>query len=185
MIKIKWNKLYSINIAQIILFISFFLWGFNFKSESNVISTNILGMLTKVQTTNTMQNFLWCFSHNLTIMFIVFWISYWTFGVVGTIWCVNNAFMLGGLIKLSLTSVNNPWLSVTFMILELLAAIILALTSTYFVLFKNRKKNYIYENEYEIEKKNRQKNVLITLGIIAIILLIAAIIETIVLSLIK
>ena len=178
--KNKFKKIYWISLAQIIIQIACFIWGIYFVSNSDIMPTNFLEMLTKIQTTNNWQNFIWCLTNNLSVLFIVFWLSYWTFGVAGTLWCANSAFMLGAMIKLSVTI--NSWISVSFMLLELTASIIVMVSSTYFMFDKNSKKNYIYEYEYEMEKKKREKNILFFLLITAGILLVAAILETIALS---
>ncbi|MDR1364744.1 MAG: hypothetical protein LBJ32_03845 [Oscillospiraceae bacterium] len=75
--------------------------------------------------------------------------------------------------------------------LELIASVIVTLSSTYFrfektKFEKNCEKNFIeIKNEkYVIEKKEQEKNILLILAIVTIILLIAAILEAIALSLI-
>ncbi len=188
--KIKFKKIYLIGLLQLIFEISFFIWGIYFKSNSNIISSNFLEVLTKVQTTNDLQNFIWCFTNNLVVLFIIFWLSYWTFGIIGTLWCANSSFMLGSIIKLSIGI--GSWISVIFILLELSASIIMILFSTYFRFEKSKfkkfcKKNYINMNDEicKTVKKKREKNILIILSLIATILLIAAILETFALSLIK
>lgn len=91
----KVKRIYYLSAAQVVLQIIFLIWGFNFKSDSSEVSSTILGMVSKVQSTNDIQNFVWLFTHNLTIMFIVFWVSYLSFGIIGTLWSINNAFMIG------------------------------------------------------------------------------------------
>lgn len=41
---------------QLILQITFLIFGICFKSDSNVLDTNFLSLLTKVQSTNTLQS---------------------------------------------------------------------------------------------------------------------------------
>ena len=114
--KIKFKKVYLISLLQLIFQITFFVWGIYFESNSDVIPSNFLEILTKVQTTNALQNFIWCFTNNVAVLFIVFWLSYWTFGIIGTLWCANSSFMLAAMIKLSLGI--GSWISVCFMLLE-------------------------------------------------------------------
>ena len=111
----KLNKIYLINLVQILIIIVFFIIGFNFKPDGNTISSTVLSMLTKVQTTDSLQNFIWLFTHNLMINFVIFWISYFSFGVIGTLWCISNTFMIGLLTKLYLTIIDKVWLELIFM----------------------------------------------------------------------
>ncbi len=184
----KIKALHYLLTAQLILQIVFLIFGFNFKSDANAVSSSILGMITKVQCTNNLQNFAWAFTHNLTMMFIIFWLSYFSFGIIGTLWCINNSFMIGALAKVYFLVIdNNVWLSILFMALELIAAILVTLSSTYFRLekhnFKKAFKNKIGSDEiYKIKKKKHEKNILHVFAVVAIVLLIAAIFETIVLS---
>ncbi len=178
----KFKKIYLISLTQIALQIMFFIWGINFKSDSNTISANILGMLTKIQTTNNLQNFIWCFTSNFAVLFIVFWISYWTFGVIGTLWSIDSSFALGSMVKVSL--ILNSWLSICFVFLEFIASIIAVTASTYFRIEKFKIKDASIENEIsKTIKKKQEKRISFTLVMIVFILLIAAILETIVLSL--
>ncbi len=183
----KFKNLYYWNVAQLILTFIFLIWGFNFKTDNQIISSTILGMIAKVQCTNWLQNLIWLFTHNLTIMFLIFWVSYFSFGVIGTLWCINNAFMIGQLSKVYLGVIDDAWVAILFMLLEFVAAIITMVSSTYFRLKKfNLKKaanDKIYSAEnYEKYKKKHEKNILFVYAIIAIILLIAAVLESVVLS---
>jgi hypothetical protein len=160
------KKIKIIIISQLIIVGAFFIWGILFRAESNnVLPSNILGMLTKVQTMSDWQNFLWCFSNNLAILFIIFWLNYLTYGVLGGLWCANSAFTLGALIKFSI--ISKLWLSVIFMLLELSSSVFMMISST----FLKFKKDY--------------KKTLISFLIIAIILFVAAVLEMIVLKLYK
>lgn len=176
----KLNKTHLINLVQILIIIVFFIIGFNFKPDGNTISSTVLSMLTKVQTTDSLQNFIWLFTHNLMINFVIFWISYFSFGVIGTLWCISNTFMLGLLTKLYLTIIDNVWLALLFMSLEFIAATLVMVSSTSFRIekFKLSRSDENYTNK----KKKLERNILYVFGMVAIILLIAAIIETIVLS---
>lgn len=182
------KKIKYVLIAQLVFQIVCLILGFNFKSDTNVVSSSILGMITKVQCTNNLQNFIWVFTHNLAMMFIIFWISYFTFGIIGTFWCINNSFMIGTLTKSYFAIMgNSAWLSFLFMALELIAAILVTLSSTYFKLekynFKKTFKNKVdFDEIYKIEKKKHEKNILYVFAVVAIVLLTAAILETIVLS---
>lgn len=184
----KFKKIHLISLVQLIVYIVFFVCGICFNSTNDTVSSNVLGMLTKIQITNNFQNFLWCFTNNFAVLFIVFWLSYWTFGVIGTLWCVNSSFALGSMIKFSL--IINSWICVCFISLELIASIFVIITSTYFRIkrfqFKTLcKKNHIdiSDNKYKATKKSQEKNILFVLAIIAFILLIGATLETITLSL--
>ncbi len=184
----KIKAVHYLLIAQLVLQVVCLIWGFNFKSDSSVVSSSILGMITKVQCTNNLQNFVWAFTHNLAMMFIIFWLSYFTFGIIGTFWCINNSFMIGALAKAYFGIMSSSaWLSILFMVLELIAAILVTLSSTYFKLerhnFKKAFRNKIdFDEIYRIEKKKHEKSILYVFAAVAIVLLIAAIIETIVLS---
>lgn len=187
--KNKKNKnVYSLLLVQLILQIISLILGFNFKSNSNSISSIMLGMITKVQGTNSFQNFIWAFTQNLTIMFLVFWVSYFSFGIIGTLWCINNSFMLGSLAKVYFDIIHSDvWLSILFMALELIAAIAVTFSSTYFRFekynFKKAFKNHInFDEFYMMEKKKREKNILYVFATVAAIILAAAILETIVLG---
>ncbi len=188
--KFKWEKIKIIFSLQILLQIAFLICGITFKPNSNVINTNFLSMLTKVQAFSNLQNFIWCFSNNLIVMFIIFWINYWTFGVVGTIWSINSSLLLGSIIEYSL--IINSWISVSFVLLEFIVSIITIVSSTYFRFerFKSKRILKINSNEtnnkkYKLDKKLREKHILFMFGTIATILLISAILETIDLNLIK
>lgn len=95
--------------------------------------------------------------------------------------------MIGQLSKVYLSVINDAWIAALFMLLEFVAAIITMVSSTYFRLKKfNLKKatnDKIYSAEnYEKYKKKHEKNILFVYVIIAIILLIAAVLESVVLS---
>lgn len=184
MSKIKLHKTNIVNLAQILVIAIFFIIGFNFKSEAAALPSTALEMLTKVQSTDDFQNFIWLFTHNITLMFVVFWISYFSFGAVGTVWCIGNAFMAGVLANLYLTIIKNPWLSILFIALELAAEIIITISSTYFRIEKFKFKKAYKDNlsEYEIRKKKQEKNILLTFATVAVLLFVAALFETIVLS---
>lgn len=184
----KVKRIYYFSTVQVVLQIMFLILGFNFKSDSSEISSTILGMVSKVQTTNDIQNFIWLFTHNLTIMFVVFWVSYLSFGVIGTLWSINNAFMIGALAKVYLTFVNNVWLTLLFMSLEFIAAAVVMVSSTNYRIEKSKLKKAYKKNPYGSEeefisgKKKLEKLMLYVFGIVAGILLVAAVLETIVLS---
>lgn len=183
----KFKNLYYWNIAQIILPFIFLIWGFNFKADNQIISSAILGMITKVQCTNWLQNFIWLFTHNIMIMFVAFWLSYFSFGIVGILWCINNAFMIGQLSKVYLDVIDDAWVAILFMLLEFVAAIITMVSSTYFRFKKFSLKKTVNDKIYSAEnyvknKKKHEKNILFVYAIIAIILLIAAVLESVVLS---
>ena len=174
--------------AQVVLQIILLIWGFNFKSDSNEVSSTILGMVSKVQSTNDIQNFVWLFTHNLTIMFIVFWVSYLSFGIIGTLWCINNAFMLGALAKVYLIFIDNSWLAILFMSLEFIAAAVVMVSSTYFRIEKYKLKKTFknslsgFDEKYISIKKKLEKNILYVFAVLAITLFVAAILETVVLG---
>lgn len=165
---IRSNKLKLILGIHLLIQMACVIMGFLFKSNDNVVPSTLLEIVTKVQTTNSFQNFVWCFTNNFAILFIVFWVNYWTWGIVGTIWSSSSAFVLGSVIKVSMTL--NLWIVPIFISLELIASIIILISSTYYRLEKN------------IEKGKRQKGIIITLTVVSLILLIAAILETIVLN---
>lgn len=188
--KTKLKKVYTICLFQILLQIVFLVLGFNFKSDTNVINANFLSMLTKVQTTGHLKNFVWCLTNNIIVLFIIFWLSYWTFGIFGTVWCANSSFVLGSLIEYSLAM--NSWLSICFILLELLDSMVIVLASTYFRFEKFKfkkfcKKNHIdiSDEKYKLGNKKQENKILITLATVAAILLTAATLETIALSQIK
>lgn len=165
---IRSNKIKLILGMHLLIQMACVVLGFFFKSNDTVIPSTLLEIVTKVQTTNSFQNFVWCFTNNFAILFIIFWVNYWTFGIVGTIWCTSSAFILGSVIKVSMAL--NLWMVPIFISLELIASIIILLSSTY------------YRFEKNIEKEKRQRGTMITLAVVALILLIAAILETIVLN---
>ena len=96
--------------------------------------------------------------------------------------------MIGALTKAYFSIMSSSaWLSILFMVLELIAAVLVTLSSTYFKLerhnFKKAFKNKIdFDEIYKIEKKKHEKSILYVFTAVAIVLLIAAILETIVLS---
>lgn len=168
--KIKIKVIHIICFFQLILQITFLIFGICFKSDSNVLDTNFLSLLTKVQSTNTLQSFFWCFTNNIAVLYAIFWFNYWSFGVIGSVWCIGSCFMLGAVIEFAV--IYNSWIAIFFIILELLASMIIILSSTYFRFEK-------------FEKKDRQRYILTVLFIVAVILLIAAVLETNALSLIR
>ena len=184
----KVTQVNFLSVSQVVLQIIFLICGFNFKSDSNEVSSTILGMVSKVQSTTDLQNFVWLFTHNLTIMFVIFWVSYFSFGVIGTLWCINNAFMIGALAKIYLIAIDNVWLSISFMSLEFITASVVMVSSTIFRVekFKLKKtfKNSLsgFDENYISRKKKLEKNILYVFGVIATTLLIAATLETIVLG---
>lgn len=184
----KVKRIYYFSAAQVVLQIMFLIWGFNFKSDSSEISSTILGMISKVQSTNDIQNFVWLFTHNLTIMFIVFWVSYLSFGIIGTLWSINNAFMLGALAKVYLMFIDNAWLALLFMSLEFIAATLVMVSSTKFRIEKSKLKDKFkyslsgFDENYISIKKKLERNILHVFGIVVIILFVAAIFETVVLG---
>lgn len=185
----KIKKVYLINLTQFVLQVIFFIWGVCFRSDSSDIPANILGMLSKIQTTSNFQNFVWCFTNNFSVLFIVFWLSYWTFGIIGTLWCANSSFALGAMIKFSF--VLHSWISLCFILLELIASIFTVMASTYFRIEKFKFKNFCEKNQININdekckiiERKQEKNMLITVVTVVFVLLIAAILETIALSVI-
>lgn len=168
--KIKIKVIHVICLLQLLLQITFLIFGICFKSDSNVLNTSFLSLLTKVQSTNTLGRFFWCFTNNISVLYMIFWINYWSFGILGTIWCVGSSFMLGAVIEFAL--ICNSWISVFFSVLELLASMIIILSSTYFRFEK-------------FEKKVRHRYILIFLLVVAAILLVAAVLETIALNMIS
>lgn len=165
---IRSNKIKLILGIHLLIQMAFVVLGFFFKSNDNVIPTTLLEVVTKVQTTNSFQNFVWCFTNNFAILFIIFWVNYWTWGTLGTIWCTSSSFILGSVIKVSIAL--NLWMVPIFVSLELIASIIILMSSTY------------YRFEKNLEKEKRQRGIIITLTVVSLILLIAAILETIVLN---
>ena len=190
--KNKFKKIYFISLFQLLIQIGVFVWGLCFQSNANenVMSANFLDIITKVQTTNPIQNFLFCFINNLVLSFILFWVNYWTFGTIGTIWSVNNCFILGSMVQLAF--IVNSWLIVCFVSIEFIAIIITTILSAYFRFEKFKIKKFfkkarikVDDEIYKDTKTKQEKKILISLALIALVLLIAAILETIALSLIK
>ena len=180
----KVKRIYYFSAAQAALQIMFLFWGFNFKSDSSEISSTILGMVSKVQSTNDIQNFIWLFTQNIVVMFVLFWVSYFSFGVIGTIWCINNTFMLGALAKVYLLVVDYAWLALVFMALELISTTIVMISSTKFRYERSKAKKIFAGNDemYKKTKKQQEKSILVVFAVIAGLLLIAAVLETIVLG---
>lgn len=185
--KIKVNKICLVNLIQVLVIFISFIVGFNFKisPNANTMPSTVLAMLTKVLTTNDIQNFFWLFAHNLTIMFAVFWVSYFSFGVVGTLWCVSNVFVAGILTKVYLTIINPLWLIILITILELGAAIITMISSTNlgFEKFKFKKTFKLCGSDKDSIKRSHEKNVLIVFAIIALLLFTSAVLEAILFNL--
>ncbi len=167
--KLKFRKIYILIIIQIIIEVACLIWGCNFSAETNTISENFLEIITKVQTTNIWQNFIWCLGNNVSVMFIVFWLNYWTWGIFGTFWSINSSFCLGILVKLCLSM--NLYIAVCFIILEWMASIISVMSTTYFRFIRR-----------EIDKQVWQIKILKSMGIIAGLLTIAAVLEAIALN---
>ncbi|MDR1628552.1 MAG: hypothetical protein LBR79_07290 [Oscillospiraceae bacterium] len=95
-------------------------------------------------------------------------------------WCINSSFMLGVVVKLSLSV--GSWISVCFMALEFVAAIVVVLSSTYFRFEKLKFKKICEKNHMDADderpktvKKKQEKNILVILFIVMVISLIAAI----------
>ena len=170
MSRINIKTIHIICLLQSILQITFLIFGICFKSDSNVLDAGFLSLLTKVQSTSTLGNFFWCFTNNVAVLYTIFWFNYWSFGIIGTVWCAGSSFMLGAVIEFAL--IYNSWISVFFIVLELLASMIIILSSTYFRFEK-------------LERKVRERYILIVLFVVTVILLVAAVLETIALSIIK
>lgn len=174
-----------ISFLQLIILIIFFIWGINFKTESRVLDSNFFGVLSKIQISSNWQNFFWCLTNNISVLFIVFWLNYLTFGIIGTLWNLNNVFILAKIIKISL--LLNSWLGVIFISLEIFSSLYSLLLSTHFRLEKYKlrksyKEHHINEITYKNYDKHLKRNILINLSIIGGLLLIAAILETITLK---
>ena len=83
--------------------------------------------------------------------------------------------------------IDDAWVAILFMLLEFVAAIITMVSSTYFRFKKFSLKKTVNDKIYSAEnyvknKKKHEKNILFVYAIIAIILLIAAVLESVVLS---
>lgn len=177
------KKINIVNFFQLILLSVFFICGIFFQRNSNIVSANFLGMLTKVQTTDSLQNFVWCFTNNFAVLFIIFWLSYFTFGVIGTLWGVSSAFSLGCMIRLSFYI--QSFMSVGFILLELCACALMVLFSARFRTQKFRLKKMsddMCDDTYAQAKIHIEKNILLVFSIIFLILLISATLETITLA---
>ena len=159
------------SLIQVICFIvGFFILEFFQKTTETVVPTTFLELIPKVQE-NPMQNFLWCFTNNLAILFLAFWVNYWTWGILGTVWCASSSFIIGTIIKFSL--VLKLWVVPIFACLELSAVILVVLSSIY------------YRFEKKLEKEQRHKGIISVYAIVVLLLIIAAIIETFVLKSIR
>lgn len=167
--RLNFRKIHILIVIQIIVQIGCFIWGFNFNAETNAISESFLEIITKVQTTNIWQNFAWCLGNNISVIFIVFWLNYWTWGIVGTLWSINSSFCLGILVKLCLGM--NLYIAVCFILLEWIASIISVMSTTYLRFIRR-----------DIDKQVWQVKILRSMGLIAVLLVIAAILESIVLN---
>lgn len=177
--KVGIQILYLLFVLSQILFLIF---GFVSRFDSHVISTNFLGLLTKIQTTSSFQNFVWCFTNNFFVLFIIFWISYWSFGLVGVLWCTNSSYVLG--VVLAFSCDIHSLVAIIFVLLEFACSVVIVEASIYFRFSKYKfskfcEINYIDKDNpiYQTWKSKQDKNVLITLGVVASILLIAAILE--------
>ena len=162
--------------VQFTLQLACFIWGFFYSSNAVSIQPHFLSTMSRIQNTGNLQNFIWCFSNNLCILFVSFWANYFTYGIVGTILCFNSVFLLGSISKFVISVSWYRYLS--FILMEFLNILIIAISSTYFTYQKNCKKNYLYNNEYELEKKARERGVLRVFLVVAIITITAATIET-------
>ena len=180
MLKNKLKKEHFLVILQLTLQVACFVWGFTYKSDVVTLQPSFLSTMSRIQTTKSLQNFLWCFSNNICILYVTFWLNYFTYGVVGTIVAFNSVFALGAISRVALALSWFHYLS--FVLIEFLNALIIAASSTYFAYMRNRKTNYLHDNDFEIEKKARQKSILKILCFVAILATIAALIETIVLQ---
>ena len=172
----KTNKIKLILVLQLIVQIVCSILGLSLKLSSDIVPSTFLTVMTKVQTAGNLQNFLRCFTNNLSVLFIIFWLNYWTVGIIGTLWCANSVFVLSSVIKTSL--LLNSWIAPCFLILELIASVTTVTMSTYFGISK------IYKLDKESEGNKREKSILSAMALIAIITLVAAILETVALSLI-
>lgn len=164
----KLSKTHKLLICQVILQILFVILGCSISIKSNVVSTPMLAMLTKLQCSSWIQNFLHCFLNNIVVMFIMFWISYWTCGIVGTLWGLNTSFMIGTIAKVIVLFTNLPIkiLSITFLTMELISSVSIVCSSTYFRLSKKN-----------MEKPVREKGIMSVMSLVGLVLLVAGIIE--------
>lgn len=185
--KLRRYVIYCLVLIQAVIQLCFFIIGMNFRSESSMMSSVLLGILTKVQVTNDFQNFIWAFSNNISILFIIFWISYWTFGVMGCICCINLSFVLGTIMQLAIAM--NSLSAISFVAFEFLATLIITLTSFKFRIDKFdftkmcEKESIVPEDiSCKVWKQKHHKKIIMTFLCISIILLVAAVLETYVLK---
>lgn len=183
--KVKFKRYYLIIFSQLVLQILFFILGINFNSPESNIHTSFLEILTKVQINNVWQDFIWCLTNNIAVVFIVFWLNYWTWGIVGTLWGINNSFILGAVFRFCF--ILNSWLSVCFVMLEFIALVYSSLGGSYFRFKKDGFKKslnlfHITDEKYSAIKTRQEKNIVINFLAIFIILFVAAVLESIVLN---
>lgn len=158
---------------QIALFVTCFILGcFYFSPKSDRINVQFISMLTKLQSTNFFGNVCWLFSHNFSIMFIIYLISYLTFGVIGTLWCAVNSFMIGALLKIYVTMIHNNVVDLiigcSFMAIEFACSVAIAYFSTYFRI-----------EDHKSKKIDKVKSIIV-IDTVAVLLLISAILEAVV-----
>lgn len=156
---------------QICLFVICFILGcFYFSPKSDRINVQFISMLTKLQSSNFLGNVCWLFSHNFSIMLIIYLMSYLTFGVIGTLWCSANSFMIGALMKIYVTMIHNNFvdriMGCSFMAIEFACSVAITSFSTYFRIEDHK------------QKKIDKVNSVIVIDSVAVLLLISAIIES-------
>lgn len=91
---------------------------------------------------NITHNFVWCLAGSLTIFLVVFWVNYLTCGIVGTLLFIVPTYVLGIIIKLSLSS--NSWLVSIVACLESVTMLSVVLLSIYYKFENDFKKKQLY-----------------------------------------
>lgn len=82
------------------------------------------------------RNFLLCLAISSFVLFIEFWLNYWTYGFIGTVLCAGLVFKIGTFVKASF--VLNSWQAFIFLCLELILVISAVLLGVYYK-FENNK----------------------------------------------
>lgn len=149
-----------------IAFLSAFLFGIlNNKYETDTVDLNILRLSAKAQCNNWINNFIFLLSNNIAVEFVLFWINFWTYGTIGTIFLLSSSFAMGLVSKLLIEL--GLFYGISFVLLELIVS---AFVFTKSLEFRISKTKIEFDHMIEIFK------------VVPLLLIIAALIEVFVIE---
>ena len=149
-----------------IAFLSTFLFGaLNNQSETNIIDLKFIKLSAKAQCNNWLSNFVFLLTNNIAIEFVLFWLNFWTYGIIGTIFLLSSSFAMGLVSKLLIEL--DLFYGISFVLLELVVSAFVFTKSLDFRLLKTKIE---YDHMIKIFK------------VVSLLLIVAALIEVFVIE---